>query len=235
MDRIVKRLLSSCDLYQRAKPQTCRVEGLMKNIQYNAPNDCVFVDMYGPLPAVQLYPLNKATGVAIINRIIDNYIPDWGKPKIIISDHGKQFISKVWQSKLSMLGIPPTLTSVYHPQSNPTERVMRELGRLFRTYCSEYHAEWPRYVSYIEWVLNNTIHESTSFNPIEHFCPEKHQSLIQTIIDFPPGIDIPLETKFEIARQSQKNKAFARKQRHDRIGPHTNFNIGDIVLIFLDI
>ncbi|XP_050544197.1 uncharacterized protein LOC126907144 [Daktulosphaira vitifoliae] len=180
---------------------------------------------------VQLYPLKKATGVATINRIINNYIPDWGKPKIIVSDHGKQFISKVWQSKLSMLGIPPTLTSVYHPQSNPTERVMRELGRLFRTYCSEYHAEWPRYVSYIEWVLNNTIHESTSFTPIELFFPEKHQSLIQTIVDFPTGSDIQLETKFEIAREFQKSKAFARKQRHDRIGPHTTFNIGDTVLV----
>lgn len=31
--------------------------------------------------------------------------------------------------------------SVRHPQSNPVERIMRELGRFFRIFCAE-HAKW---------------------------------------------------------------------------------------------
>lgn len=92
-----------------------------------------------------------------------------GTPKTVNSDHGVQFVSKVWQTRLSELGVVVTITSIYHPESNPAERVMRELGRLFRTYCHDNHAEWPHYVQYIEWVLNNTIHESTGFTPENFF------------------------------------------------------------------
>lgn len=47
--------------------------------------------------------------------------------------------------------------------------VMRELERFFRTYCRMSHTDWPQYVKYVEWVLNNTIHESTGFTPEEIF------------------------------------------------------------------
>lgn len=110
---------------------------------------------------VRLYPLKKTTTVATINQLINDFISKYGKPIKVVSDHGVQFTSNIWRSRLQELGIPPTLTSVYHPQSNPVERVMRELGRMFHTYCSTMYFQWVKYVSYVEWVFNNTVHETT--------------------------------------------------------------------------
>ena len=59
-----------------------------------------------------------------------------GKPKREReADHGTQFTSTVWQEGVKRRGIQPILSSIRHPQSNPSERIMRELSRLFRTYC----------------------------------------------------------------------------------------------------
>lgn len=105
---------------------------------------------------VRLYPVKRTTAMVVTNRMINDYIALYGKPQSIVSDLGVQFVSKVWQTRLTDLGVSPTTTSVYHPQSNPAERIMWELGHFLRTYCHMSHTDWPRYVKYIEWVLNNT-------------------------------------------------------------------------------
>jgi len=170
----IRTTVRTCDLCQRAKPSTTRTEGEMKSILADVPLECVLVDIYGPLPSgwnqtkyifvvldnfsrfVRLYPIKKATVVVVTNRMINDYIGMYGVPRCIVSDHGVQFTSRIWQTRLSATGVPPTMTTVYHPQSNPAERVMRELGRMFWTYCSDHHTEWPKYINYVEWVLNNT-------------------------------------------------------------------------------
>lgn len=104
--------------------------------------DRVLVDYYGPLPVgwngtsyifvvlenfsrfVRLYPLKKATAAAAANRMVNDYIVKHGRPKQVVSDHRKQFSSRLWQTCLTELGITPTHTSVYHPPLNPSERAV---------------------------------------------------------------------------------------------------------------
>jgi hypothetical protein len=124
--------------------------------------------------------------------MISDYINIHGIPQTVVSDHRIQFISKVWQTRLTALGVSVTTTSVYHPQNNPAERVMRELGRFFRTYCHQSHTEWPRYVNYIEWVLNNTVHESTGFTPNEIFLKTERYSPTYEAIEYPRGVVMTL-------------------------------------------
>lgn len=146
----VRQIIKRCDLCQRSKISTTRVEGIMQSVLSDSPLDRVLVDIFGPLPFgwnrvsyifvvldnfslfVRLYAIKKATAISVTNRITDDYIPTYDTPKCIISDYGVQFTCKVWKQRLSELGIAPTTISVYHPQSNPAERVMRELGRMFR-------------------------------------------------------------------------------------------------------
>ncbi|VVC31048.1 Ribonuclease H-like domain,Integrase, catalytic core [Cinara cedri] len=121
---------------------TIRVEGAMQNILSTEPLQKLCVELFGPLPTawdvnkyifvvldnftrfVCLYPMKKATALIVTNRMMDQFVKVHGKPTTIVSDHGVQFISRVWQSRLTELGIQVSTTSVYHPQSNPSERVM---------------------------------------------------------------------------------------------------------------
>jgi hypothetical protein len=122
----------------------------------------------------------------------------------------------VWQTRLTALGVSVTTTSVYHPQSNQAERVIRELGRFFRTYCHQSHTEWPHYVNYIEWVLNNTIHESTGFTPNEIFLKTERYSPTYEAIEYPPKRSDYFTVKLTMAAEVQRTKAEERRIRHDR-------------------
>ena len=133
------------------------MEGEYDLVRANGPNDLTTVDFYGPLPRgrwgvqyllvvldafsklVRIYSLKNATTQSSLKCIIDKYIPECGKPKRILSDNGTQFTSPKWRNTLEEQGINVVLGSIRHPQSNPTERVMREIGRMFRTFCKEKH------------------------------------------------------------------------------------------------
>jgi len=131
--RKIRKMIRCCDLCQRSKFQTIRVEGPMQHILATEPRQKLCVDLIGPLSTacdgtnyifvvldsftlfVRLYPIKKATAMIVTNRMVDQYIKTYGKPITIVSDHGVQFMSRVWNSRLSDLRINITTTSVYHP------------------------------------------------------------------------------------------------------------------------
>lgn len=88
-----------------------------------------------------------------------------GKPRRILSDHGTQFTSKRWKKSLNDLQRRAFFSSIRHPQGNPVERVMREVGRIFRTLYVDKHTSWATHVQTIENILNLSTHSTTGFAP----------------------------------------------------------------------
>jgi transposase InsO family protein len=184
MYRSIKKRLRSCDLCQKTKCSNRPHQGPLTPILYDHVGDLVCVDFYGPLPTgrlgasyvfvvidafskfLKLYPLRKATAKVAAKRLIENYA-GYIKPKCALSDHGTQFLSSTWENSLRAADIQPTLSSIRHPESNPSERVMPELGRIFRAYCRENHASWVNHLNNIEDCLNYVPHISTGFSPHE--------------------------------------------------------------------
>lgn len=245
----VTQIVQACDLCQRCKHRTTRIAGPIQNIISQKPLDKLLVDLFGPLPTgqyrlsyifvildnfsryVKLYPLVKATAKACTGKLIKEYFPTYGTPKEIISDHGRQFISHLWQTNLNKNHIRVGHTSVYHPQSNPAERVMRELGRLFRTYCHENHNDWPQYVPYVEWVLNNVTHEATNHTPSELFLGGNTHNPIGQFVPFPESLSYSQPKKLLLANEIQLSKAEERTKRHNARLKPTTFQVNDLVLI----
>jgi len=58
-------------------------------------------------------------------------------------------------------------TAVRHPQSNPSERCMKEISRLFWIYCSDNHRKWAELIPHIELRLNNTVASATGITAVE--------------------------------------------------------------------
>lgn len=109
---------------------------------------------------------------------------------------------------------------------------MRELGRMFRTYCHENHSTWPRYVPQVEWTLNNLRHESTHHTPSELFLRQPNHNPLNKLVQYPETPDeSDYDKKLFIANEVQISKADARKKRHARNLNPTMFEIGDLVLV----
>lgn len=60
----------------------------------------------------------------------------------------------------------PIFISVYHPASNPCEKVMKVLGKLCRLCCYRRHRAWGRYIQGFQHVLNDLPNSSTSMPPV---------------------------------------------------------------------
>ncbi|KYQ53676.1 hypothetical protein ALC60_04801 [Trachymyrmex zeteki] len=124
-----------------------------------------------------------------------------------------------------------SLTSPYNPQSNPVERVMREIGRAIRAYSSNKQTTWDRLLVRLENVINATEHASTGFTPDELHLDVKR------VVDINPALlpleenDIEKANKIEIARHSLEIAARKRKAQQDKRQIARDYEIGDLVWI----
>ena len=242
----IERIVKSCDLCQKTKFPNRSLLGEMHSLISENPGDLVTVDYYGPLPQsrsayilvvidafskfVKLYPLRRAQAKISVKKIVEDFhrtLP----VKVILSDHGTQFQSKHWQDTLKQWGIQPTFSSIRHPQSNPTERVMKELSRLFRSYCHDSHANWNSILPNIELLFNVTPHLSTGFSPYEILFgknpPNPLTKLIEPIL--PPVAAKPLQQirieALSNLRRAANQRKKAQKNRCDVL------QVGDFILL----
>ena len=78
-------------------------------------------------------------------------------------------------------------TSVYHPSSNPAERVLREVGRILRTYCQNQQRRWSEYLSNAEEYINLSHHQAIDNTPYTAMFGRPPPREIAEIINFPRG------------------------------------------------
>nr|AKD28118.1 pol polyprotein [Glypta fumiferanae] len=244
----VKRLILCCDLCMRVKYLTVPMEGEYNFVRAEYPNELVTVDFYGPLPTgrggvqyifvmldafskyVSLFPMKRATTRMCLKKVFEVFVAKFGRPKRVLSDHGSQFTSKQWKLRLENEQIKVLYSSIRHPQSNPTERVMRELGRLFRTLCADRHTKWVEYVPRIEEILNITVHQSTGLTPHELHFGSPVQDQILELVKFPPTRDRPHENLVDFARENLKRNFEIRKKGQKSVS-RIPLSVGDLVLL----
>jgi hypothetical protein len=241
----IERFVKSCDTCQKCKFPNRALSGEMHPIIAENPGDLVTVDYYGPLPEsrsrvtyifvvidsfskfVRLYPLRRAQAKISAQKIVNDFhriIP----VKTVLSDHGTQFQSRQWQDTLRSWGIRPTFSTIRHPQSNPTERVMKELSRLFRTYCSRSHAGWCTILSKIELLFNVTPHITQPYEIISGKNPSNPLSdLAYTILPANPPkavYEIRADVRARLRKAAEQRKKW-KKSRGDV------FHVDDFVLL----
>lgn len=250
MCKQIKNMVLSCDLCQRVKNINVKMEGQYNLVHSLDPGDLVCVDFYGPLPCsvggveyifvmldafskyVKLYSIKKQNTDTILKKICDSYIPEVGNPRRILSDHGTQFTSPKWRDSLNRIGIQVVFSSMRHPKSNPVERTMRELGRLFRTLCADRHTRWAKHVKDMEFFLNITTHMSTGFSPLElHFNIKPSEEILKHII-FPESDQLSRDAKILLARE-KINKAYQTRIRSQKTSSKIRIKEGDLVLLHI--
>jgi hypothetical protein len=252
LGRKVRKYVSQCDTCQRVKHPNRAYEIGSSSHLPAAPGELVTIDLYGPLPAgrggvknvlvclevftkhVKLYPLKAATTRSCLSKLRNHYFQEVIKPKVILSDHGSQFTSPSWKRALSDLDILTRYTPIRHPASNPTERIMRELGKYFRIYCQHTQKKWPELIPYIEDWLNKSVSTATGFAPTELLIGGPPHDVFDKLLkkeqDQKPE-EVALEEK--LSRAYIKMKTRARKMQAKRKTGRTVWrpNLGDDVLV----
>ena len=141
----VRRWTRSCIQCQRAKIQRHSTTSLSPFPTPDARFDTVHIDLVGPLPPSRGFtylltcvdrftrwpeaiPLTAITAEAVAQALLSGWIARFGVPSTIVTDRGRQFESKLWNTLMTLLGSKRARTTAYHPQSNGmVERFHRQL------------------------------------------------------------------------------------------------------------
>lgn len=248
MRRDIKNYARGCDRCQRTKCVNYKTEGIYQFIKASNVNEIIAVDFYGPLPMsvagvtyifvvqdlfsklVSFYPIKRANTKICLKKLINDYFTRVGKPIRVLSDHGTQFTSPLWKTSLAAEGVKAIFSSIRHPQSNPVERTMRELGRFFRTLCSERHTSWAKYVPMIQNCLNVVSHHSTGLVPYTlHFG----RSPRDRILDLFPILKERKNCHDFYVQLAQKNlqKSYEQRLKNQGKTSRIKFEKNDLVLL----
>jgi len=102
--------------------------------------------------------------------------------KVILSDNATQFRSPLWRIQLQKHGVESRFIPIRHPESNPSERYMREVGKFCRTYCNENHKKWAELLPYIESWINHTVTSSRGYTPSELMYGSERCNVISKLV-----------------------------------------------------
>lgn len=248
LSRQVLKLIRTCEICQKAKDYCHRKPFPFYPVIPKHLLDLVACDFYGALPTgkggvqyifvliecwakyVRLYPIKKANTNTVI-KCFEDFFQDVGKPSRLLSDNGPQFTSNECKTFLAWNNIKHITISKYNPKSNPSERIMRELGRLFRTYCSEQHSSWANHVKEFQEILNQLPHFSTGLSPLEILNRKFIGEPLLEYFAWPPG---PLRNENQIQDKVKTNLIKAGDDRvkcHNQYASVPDYKVGDLVLI----
>ena len=226
----------------------------------------VIIDIVGPLPKTsqgnqylltimcantrfpEAIPLRKVTAAVVTKQLI-KYFTMTGLPQEIQSDQGSNFMSKLFQQVMVLLGIHQVRSSAYHPASQGAlERFHQNLKSMLRCYCQEHEKDWDQGVPYVLFAARDAKQESLGFSPFElvyGHTPkgplkllkaswlDNHQT--ETMLDYVARIKDRLWQATELARQHLKQAQLTTKVKFDRKAVVREFKPGDKVLLYLPI
>jgi transposase InsO family protein len=116
---------------------------------------------------VRLIPCREAMKAAhSLHLVHTHWFSLFGLPEQIVSDCGSH-LNNVFTAALLTVGIKQSLSTAYHPQTDGqcNERVNRVIEDMLRHYMTPTKTDWPTYLPYIKFAINNSEHEVTKHTP----------------------------------------------------------------------
>ena len=107
---------------------------------------------------------------------------------------------------------------------------MKELGRFFRSYCSDKHTAWTLRLDQINLWLNYALHSTAGYTSYELHFGKKPYDAICSKINFPPECSKPHEVITKIANPRTR-EAYERRVAKQKSYSKVSINIGDLVLL----
>ncbi|GFV11042.1 retrovirus-related Pol polyprotein from transposon 412 [Trichonephila clavipes] len=126
-------------------------------------------------------PVANLCSTTVVNALLQIF-SRMGFPRELQTDQGTSFMSALTTEVLERFGVKVFRSSVYHPQSNPVERMHRTLKRILRVLCLEAIPDWEKILPQALFALRTVIHDSTGFSPAELVHGNKSKDSCDVIV-----------------------------------------------------
>jgi transposase InsO family protein len=110
-------------------------------------------------------PLQRITAL-VVSKALIKLFTTFGLPKVVYSDQGTNFLSKLFMQVLKSLSITHRVASAYHPESQGAlERWHQTLKSMLCKYFWESEKDWDDGVPLVMFAARETVQESLGFSP----------------------------------------------------------------------
>ena len=245
MSENIARWIRSCSACSRRKTTRPMNSGLTDLTLAVNSWETVGIDLLGPLPVTDegyrwlltivdqfsrwpmAIPLRGKTTGEIARALHDHLITQHGPPVTILSDRGRELISKAMQYLCRSWGVRRVVTGGYNPTGNAfCERFHRYLNCAITTLKpgSAENPEWDRLVPAVLFSYRCSINDATGFSPYyllhgkEPRLPEEllfsvSEEKLEYIADYVDTMQSNLRSAFLLARKQQFAAAIGNRER----------------------
>ena len=259
----IQDYINSCDICQKSKRTYGQGRPPLTSMPIDNRFDRWHMDFIGPInpPGTdgskhllvmvdsfsrwcEAIPMKTQEASEVADAIYANIICRYGAPRKLVSDRGKNFLSKIVQSLSQLFNIRRSHTSSYHPQTNSAcERLNGYIETQLKAYVAKNPSTWNRFIPGILMNYRKTpAMQSTGYSPYfllfgsEMNCPidtnlQPDNSLPKNIKQY---IEEIIRTHSEAEQTAKKNieESQARnKHYYDRNAKIPDFKVGDRVLL----
>lgn len=231
------------------------------------PFDRIIVDCVGPFPPTksgntflltvicsatrfpEAIPMRKITAPSVV-KALTKFFSLFGLPKVVQSDRGSNFMSRVFAQVMKQLNIAHCCSSAYHPESQGAiERFHQTLKSMLRAYCLEFNKDWDEGVHLLLFAIREVVQESLGFSPAElvfahtvrgplkllkeKWLNEKNKP--ENLIDYVCNFRFRLHRACELAKTNMSAAQSRMKCWFDKRARKRSFNPGDQVLLLLPV
>ena len=258
----VKDYISSCDTCQRVKMDRRRKPTPLQPLPIEDTFSRVHIDILGPLPKTkegqqyilliidsfskwsEAFPLVTQEASEIAFVLYNEFICRFGAPRVLVSDRGRSFMSKIVVALCELFSIKQHHTSSYHPQTNSTvERANSTLAKVLTSYVNENQTNWASMLPSAMMAFRSTpATESTGFSLFELVFGKL--MTMPADVELLPKPAMPVKTRqfinelqarrrvcVEIARQNMNVSRDKAKEFYDKKAKVPDFKVHDKVLL----
>jgi transposase InsO family protein len=186
----------------------------------------------------EVVALPNQTAETTCRALMDKIILYHGPPKVIITDRGTNFTSRLFNNLCRELKTKHKTTTAYHPQANGmTERFNKTMVEMIRKYIADGFERWEEVLGPMASAYRNSVHASTMETPyflitardpnmvVDRFLiPEKE---LITPEDYKSQTLKRLREGFTLARKNLLDARLRQKIQYDKRAKICKLQLGD--------
>ena len=265
MDADIRAVVRKCSVCAQRKTPTNRKKAPLQQEAVGAPMERVAMDIVGPMPEtergnkyilvvgdyfskwMEAYPIPDQTAETVAEKFVSEFVCRFGVPKVLHSDQGRNFESKVFKEMCDILGIDKTRTTPYHPQSDGliekfNHTLITTVSMLIEPHNRQ--RDWDLKVPLALFAYRSSPQESTGETPSMLMLGRELSLPIDLTMEAPrqeETVDSPSETDYayqlrkrmqrahQRARENLAESARRQKRTYDQKAEGSRFGVGDFV------
>ena len=136
----------------------------------DAGNKYILVVVCGFSKWVEAFSIPNQEAETVARVLVRELFCRYGCPRVIHSDQGRNFESRLFKEACRHMDIDKTPTTGYHPSGNgQVERFNKTLCSMMASFVSENQRDWDTVVPKVVFAYNTSRHETTGVTPFELF------------------------------------------------------------------